>query len=97
MSTAKEKKVEDFLDEEVERRGGFTVKLNPKGYKGIPDRLVVLPGRIMFVELKRPRGGVVARLQTWWRDRFRGLGHEAYIVKNQREVLSMLDSQVPDA
>lgn len=94
MSTNKNQKentVEDFLDAETERRGGFTVKLNPKGYKGIQDRLVVLPGRIILVETKRPRGGVIARLQVWWRDRFADLGHEAYIVKNKKEVLQVLD------
>jgi len=91
MSTEKETDVETFLDKQVERRGGFTVKLNPKGYKGIPDRLVVLPGRIIFVELKRPKGGVLARLQAWWLCRFTDLGHEAVCVKNRAEVLLLLD------
>lgn len=96
MSTPKETAIEDYLNSEVERRGGFTVKLNPKGYKGIPDRLVVLPGRLVFVELKRPKGGAVARLQRWWQDRFIDLGHEARIVKNRDEVRALLDTQVPD-
>lgn len=97
MAGQKESTVEEFLIDEVEARGGFTVKLNPKGYKGIPDRLVALPNRLFVVELKRPRGGVLARLQGWWHERFTDLGLEAYICKNTEEVLQVLDYQVPEA
>lgn len=91
MSTPKEDTVENFLIREVERRGGFTLKLNPAGHKGVMDRLVVLPRRIIFVELKRPSGGVIARLQHWWHVRVKALGHEAYFVKSKAEVLKVLD------
>lgn len=96
MSTVKDKEitVEDFLCDEVERRGGFTIKLSPKGYKGIPDRLVLLPGGvIIFIELKRPRGGVFARLQKWWRDRIRHVGAAWAICRTHEEVLQVLDEQ----
>ena len=86
-----EKPVEDYLDEQAEARGGFTVKLDPRGYKGIPDRLVALPNRLFVVEVKRPKGVVVAKLQTWWKNRFRKLGLEAYTVKNHAEVRQVLD------
>lgn len=92
-----EAEIEKFLVAEVERRGGFTLKLDPKNYKGVPDRLVVLPGRIIFLELKRPRGGVLARLQRWWRDRLRRLDHEAFVAKNRKEVLQVLDGGSPRA
>lgn len=93
MSTPKEDTVEKFLNDEVERRGGFTVKLDPRGYKGIMDRLVVLPDRMFLAELKRPKGGVIARLQHWWHKRFTDLGHEAHFLKNRAEVLRVLDDR----
>jgi hypothetical protein len=92
----KEVKVEDYLDERVDARGGFTIKLSPRGYKGIPDRLVVLPGRIFFVELKRPRGGRLAKLQAWWKQRIEHRGHKSYVCINFAEVDAVLDEQVPD-
>lgn len=86
----RESAIEQYLDERVTALGGFTVKLNPKGYKGIQDRLVVLPGEIMVVELKRPRGGVTAELQHWWKNRFRHLGHRAVIARTKDEVDDLL-------
>lgn len=82
-----EKSVEDHLRRAVESRGGLCLKLNPKGYKGIPDRLVVLPGpRVMFVELKRPKGGVVAALQLWWYGKLRRLNVEAHFISTLEQV-----------
>jgi len=86
-----EKTIEDYLVAEVAARGGFTVKLSPGGYKGIQDRLVVLPGRMFLAELKRPKGGMLAKLQSWWQKRFTDLGHEAHIIKNHAQVLDVLD------
>jgi hypothetical protein len=86
-----EKSVEDYLVAEVERRGGLCIKLNPAGYKGIPDRLVVLPGGyVAFLELKRPKRGVIARLQLWWRARLAGLGVPAGFLDTKEQVDELL-------
>lgn len=82
----REKSVEDHLRARVEAEGGICVKMNPVGYRGIPDRLVVLQDRVIFVELKRPRGGVLAKLQQWWIARLRHLGAEALVVSTLEEV-----------
>ncbi len=86
MSNVKEEVIETYLDDRVKFLGGFTVKLNPKGYVGIPDRLVVLPGVIFVAELKRPKGGRLALLQAWWRLRFTNLGHRAVVCRTKAEV-----------
>ncbi len=42
--------------------GGWAIKMNPMGLRGIPDRLVLLPGGLaFFVELKIKTG----RLAQW--------------------------------
>jgi hypothetical protein len=72
---AKEIAIEIALRDGVEARGGHCLKLSPRWYVGIPDRLVLLPGGvIVFVELKRPRGGVLGRKQGWWRTALQRLG-----------------------
>ena len=70
--------VERRLVRVVKELGGFTVKL-VQG-EGLPDRLVLLPGgRVVFVELKKPRGGVVAPLQVLRHRELDGLGFSTVV------------------
>lgn len=87
----KEASIEEYLRERVSGLSGVCIKLSPVGLRGVPDRLIVLPGpRVIFVELKRPRGGVISALQHWWRDRLRALGCEHHFVKTRAEVDALL-------
>ena len=87
-----ERQVEMYLKKGVEQKGGFAVKLNPAGAVGIPDRLCVLPGgRVIFVEVKRPSGGIIAPLQQWWRKRIVGLGVPHAFVCSKDEVDKLLE------
>ena len=56
--------------------GGFTMKLVPEGETGLPDRLVVLPGGVVwFIELKTPKGtGRVTAKQLHWAEAIETLG-----------------------
>ena len=38
------------------RHGWFAIKLNPTWNRGVPDRLLLRPGHILFVEFKKPTG-----------------------------------------
>ncbi len=49
-----ETKIEQHLVKKVNSIGGQALKLNT-GKRGMPDRLVLLPGeRVIFIELKAP-------------------------------------------
>lgn len=69
-----ESAVETHLRKRVKAVGGECIKL--VGVAGIPDRLCILPGRIVFVELKRP-GERPRPLQLYWQYRLKKLGCEA--------------------
>lgn len=58
---ALENKTESYLISEVEKIGGVTYKWVSPGRVGVPDRIVIIDGLIIFVEVK-PIGGV---LQPW--------------------------------
>lgn len=50
----RERNVEDHLKDLARFHGGSTRKVKWIGRRGAPDRLVLLPGKFFFVELKRP-------------------------------------------
>lgn len=90
MST-KEASIEEYLRGRVEDLQGVCIKLSPVGLRGVPDRLIVLQGpRVVFVELKRPKGGVISALQHWWRKRLLALGCEHHFVKTRAEVDALI-------
>lgn len=87
----REASIEDYLRERVAGLDGVCIKLSPVGLRGVPDRLIVLPGpRVIFVELKRPKGGVISALQHWWRKRLLALGCEHHFVKTRAEVDALI-------
>lgn len=51
--TPKEANIEAYLVRKVRDLGGKCFKFESPGTAGMPDRLIVLPGVIAFMELKR--------------------------------------------
>jgi hypothetical protein len=83
--------IETHLRKQVKAAGGYCIKLSPVGLVGIPDRLVLLPGGVVvFVECKKPRGSVVARLQEWWKGEIERLGFRHWYVFTKDAVDQML-------
>lgn len=77
--------VEKHLRKQVKRLQGVCVKILL--LTGWPDRLVLLPGgRILFFELKRPKGGKFEPKQPRIHAMLRGLGFRVYVCKTKEEV-----------
>ena len=82
-----EKDVERALVQMVKRHGGLCLKWVCPGFAGVPDRIVLLPnGRIVFVELKRPKGGQLSELQKWWIKKLIDLGFSCWVVWDKDEL-----------
>ncbi len=61
---------------------------------GIPDRLLILPGGLVFFfETKSASAGKkgLSVLQKWWLQRLRNLGFIAECVKNSQEALEIIE------
>ena len=79
--------IEDYLVTETQKHGGRAYKLRPPKGRGFPDRTLVLPDNwVAFVEVKRPKGGAIARQQKYIANDLRKYGQRTYVVKNHEEV-----------
>ena len=87
-----EKSIEQYLRRQVEARGGRCVKFDPTYNRGWPDRIVLLPGgKLVWVELKRPRGGVISGAQGVAHEELRRLGQQIVVLKDREEVDEFID------
>jgi hypothetical protein len=87
----KEKLVEAELVARVEAMGGMCIKVQATGRRGFFDRIVVLPkGRVVFVELKRPKGGRLSPHQIWYLTGFDALGVAIALVRNSADITQLL-------
>lgn len=85
--TQLERDIERALVGMVKSHGGMAMKWVCPGWAGVPDRIVLLPGgKIIFVELKRPKGGEVRKLQEWWHAKLRSLGFTVWVICNRNDI-----------
>lgn len=95
----REREVERHLRERVEAQGGRCEKFDPSLSPGMPDRIVMLPGGVLvWVELKKPKGGRLSELQRFRHRQLRALGQRVEVVwtKEQADALvAVLSAPVP--
>lgn len=86
----REKVIEDYLRLQVKQMGGRAYKFVSPGNAGVPDRLVALPGGIVFfVELKAP-GGKTTKLQDRKIDELVQLGCPVFVANSREKVDQIL-------
>lgn len=85
-----ESTLERQLCDKVKKRKGWCIKLI--GFKGIPDRLVLLPyGKVGFIETKNGLKGRVSKIQTRRIAQLNKLGFYAKVLRNSSEIDEVLD------
>lgn len=86
----REREVEMYLIRCAQSVGGRCEKFSPDHRAGWPDRILILPqGRLVWVELKKPKGGRLSDLQLHAHKILRDLGQRVAVVwtKDQAEEL----------
>lgn len=92
----RERDIEKWLRRQIESMGGLAFKFTSPGNDGVPDRLAVLPGGLIyFIELKTDRGRL-SPLQVWQQDRLRQLGVNVAVIKGMDEAVEFIE-EVRDA
>ena len=85
-----EKTLEARLVREIEARGGMALKYTSQFHRGIPDRIVLLPGgHTIFVELKST-GQKPTKLQMHAICKLIKMGHSVYIIDRTGQLDSFL-------
>lgn len=84
-----ERDVERYLIKECEKRGWLCWKFVSPGRRGVPDRIVIRPGAVAFVEVKR-KGGRVSPLQIRRIEELTRLVIPARVVKTKGEIDEMI-------
>lgn len=85
----RERDIERTLVKRVKAAGGDVRKMMWVGRRGAPDRLVMLPGRNLLVELKAP-GGRISRLQEVEHKRLRAAGFDVRVVWKMEQIDEVL-------
>ena len=88
MKNPLEKEIERKLKVLVEGKlRGACLKWVCPGWSGVPDRILLLPGgRVIFAELKRPKGSKVSAMQTWWKRRLESLGFTVWYIYEEEQI-----------
>lgn len=86
-----EKLIERNLREGVKALGGLALKFSSPYHRGVPDRIVLMPGgRMYFVELKTT-GKKPTLLQQKAIGELRELGFDARVIDNQESLNLFLE------
>lgn len=86
-----EKHLEHQLKKAVENAGGWCIKLVSPGNAGMPDRLCLMAGRAVFVEVKQP-GKHPKRLQLHRMKQLRAHGFTCLVVDGPERIKEVLDA-----
>jgi hypothetical protein len=82
-----ESEVEDYLVDCVEDRGGMCIKFKDPGRRGAPDRVACMPGHpTYFIELKRPKKGILADHQVRYHNDLRAAGQRVWVLWTKEAV-----------
>lgn len=84
-----EKTFEKRISRFVEDNGGLSIKLLSSLFKGLPDRMLLLPrGIIIFVEFKST-GKKPTKIQAYVHEKLRNLGFLVFVVSTQQDCIDL--------
>jgi len=86
----RESKVEEYLKEKVERLNGMYLKFSSIGTNGVPDRIILLEGKVYFVELKAP-GKTPRKLQKFIHAEMLKRGFKVHVIDDLGGVVRFIN------
>ena len=90
-----ESRIEAGLRSQVAKHGGMFLKFVSPSQSGVPDRIIIDRGRVIFVELKQ-KGEKPRLLQEVVIDRMRSHGADVRVVAGRDEARALVKELWPD-
>ena len=81
------KQVKEYLD--IMSWFSFPILQSLGAFKGIPDRIAIKNGRILFLEIKRT-GGKLSESQKLFQEKIEKAGGEYYVIHSLDELIKIL-------
>jgi Holliday junction resolvase len=81
--------VKDYLD--LKGYFHFPLLAGMGSYKGIPDRIAIKGGRVLFLEIKKPAGWKQSDEQKEFQANIERVGGEYYLVRSLEEIMKILE------
>lgn len=91
MIKESEKTIERLLVDTVHKHKGWAIKMICTFISGLPDRLVLLPGGVIFFAELKSTGEKPSPIQLIVHERLRQLGFKVYIIDSTEGVRTILD------
>ena len=85
-----ESAVEDYLRKKILAEGGKSYKFTSPGNSGVPDRIVILRGLVVFVELKQDTG-TLGKIQKAQIAQMTAQGAKVHVVYGKKGVDLFMD------
>ena len=86
----KEAELEDMLVDKITNLGGIAWKFVSPGTVGVPDRIVMINGKLVFVEMKRP-SKQMTEIQKWRRQQIEREGFDVMCLNSEEQVAEFVD------
>lgn len=82
----RENRVEHYLKQYIEARGGECLKWTSPGVAGVPDRLVILPDKVPFAVEVKTYDGEISPVQYRMHQRIMSAGMHVRVVHGRQGV-----------
>ncbi len=87
-----EKLIEKTLVAEVKKQGGWVLKLLCQFVTGLPDRLVLLPGGVVFFVEVKSTGKKPTPVQKLVHEKLRRLGFTVHVIDSLEQLNTILNN-----
>lgn len=85
-----EKLIERKLRDTIRNLGGIALKLPGEILRGVPDRLILLPGEVVIFAETKTTGKKPSKIQSYVHNKLRGLGFKVYVIDSTKDVKQLV-------